>query len=167
MTFKKRLTRKSLVCCGTDICSRPEGETEKRTLFESGFLRTITSPNSRSVIIMWRSLELSQNLFELGVISVLAREDDRCFGVRGSFEGLYTTVVNSFGFFDGFELILETHTDRIDISLDPDERRRIAGGAQNFGKFSAIFFGIITALEDERRAGFCDLINEEKNELSR
>ncbi len=100
LTLRKRRTKKSLVCWGTDICNRPEGDTEKRTLRESGFLRTITSPNSGSLIIIFR-LELSQDLLKLSVISVFAGEDNRSFGIGRSFEGFDARFVDLFSFFDG------------------------------------------------------------------
>ena len=131
LVLRKRLTRKSLVCWGTDIWRRPEGATEKRTLLESGFLRTIISPNSESERIMERltGLKLGQDLFELGGIGVFAREDNGIFKLRGGFQGFDAGLVNGFGFFYGLEADFEAGFDGGDVGLEPDEGRSIAGGA--------------------------------------
>ena len=53
LEFRKRLAKKSEVYFGTLIESRPDVEMENFTPLESAFLRTITSPNSLSLIIIF------------------------------------------------------------------------------------------------------------------
>ena len=169
LVLRKRLTRKSLVCWGTDIWRRPEGATEKRTLLESGFLRTITSPNSESCRSMRRlpSLELGQDLFELGGVGVFAREDDGILELRRSFEGLDAGFVDGFGFFDGFETGFEAGLDGGDIGLEPDESGGVASGAEDFVQLAAVALGGVAAFEHEGGTGLGDLADEQKHERTR
>lgn len=101
------------------------------------------------------------------MISVLAGEDDRGFGVGRGFESFNPAVVGDFGLLNGFQLILQTGTDGADVGLDPDQSRGVASGAENLGELAAVFLGVVAAFEDESRAGLCNFGDEEQNELTR
>lgn len=132
-------------------------------------MRTIISPNSESERIIGRlaGLKLGQDLFELGGIGVLAREDNGIFKLRGGFQGFDAGFVNGFGFFYGFEADFEAGFDGGDVGLEPDEGRSIAGGAQDFVQFAAIALGGVAAFQDEGGTGFSDLADEQQNQGAR
>lgn len=105
-------------------------------------------------------MELGQDLFELGSVGMFAGKYDWHFDFGRPFEKFNSGVIDSFSLIDGFEFVLETHTNCIDVGLDPDECGRIAGGTKDLGKFAAIFFGVVPSFEDERGAGAGDLLDE-------
>lgn len=101
------------------------------------------------------------------MISVLAGEDDRGFGVGWSFKSFDPAVVGDLCLLDGFQLILQAGADSADVGLDPDQSRGVAGGAENLGELAAVFLGVVAAFEDESRAGLRNFGDEEQNELTR
>ncbi len=58
---------------------------------------------AKLVVLQNHCLELGQNLFELGAVSVLAREDNGSFGFGRGFEGVDTRIVDRASLFDGFQ----------------------------------------------------------------
>lgn len=91
---------------------------------------------------------------------MFAGEDDWSFGVGWGFEGFDTGVIGNLGLLDGFELVLQAGTDSADIGLDPNQSRGITSGAQDFGEFAAVFFGVVATFEDEGRASLRNLGDE-------
>lgn len=127
----------------------------------------MTSPNSGSLIITDLTLQLRQNLFELGMIGMLTRQNDWSFGVGWTFESLDAVLVDGFGLFDRLELVLEAHANRADVGLNPDQSRGVAGSPEDFAELAAVFLSIVAAFDDEGGASLSHFRDEEKDKLTR
>lgn len=85
---------------------------------------------------------------------MLARDNKWIFELGWSFDFLVGIGKGDFGVVDFFVFVAHAMLDFVEVGLDPNEDRAIAGFFEHGADFVALFFGIKGALDNESLLAF-------------